>query len=77
MGSGLLQLFVGDDRLSSTLSVTPCGGLQSGLCALDNEITLKLGKRTEQMEDQCAAGSCSELQSKFVRTAIIAISRPN
>ena len=63
MGSGLLQLFVGDDRLSSTLSAMRCGGLQSGLCALDNEITLKLGKRTEQMEDQCAAGSCSELQS--------------
>ena len=57
MGSGLLQLFVGDDRLSSTLSATHCGGLQSGLYALDNEITLKLGKRTEQMEDQCAAGS--------------------
>ena len=57
MGSGLLQLFVGDDRLSSTLSAMRCGGLQSGLSALDNEITLKLGKRTEQMEDQCAAGS--------------------
>ena len=57
MGSGLLQLFMGDDRLSSTLSATHCGGLQSGLCALDNEITLKLGKRTEQMVDQCAAGS--------------------
>ena len=53
----VFQLFVGDYRLSSTLSATHCGGLQSGLCALDNEITLKLGKRTEQMEDQCAAGS--------------------
>lgn len=59
MGFGLLQLLGRDDRLAPAFSAARCGGLQSGLCALDNEVTLKLGKCAEQMEHQSAArGGC-------------------
>ena len=38
MGSGLLQLLWRDNRFAPAFSAARCGGLQSGLCALDNEV---------------------------------------